>query len=56
MLTALALQLMQSVVRLPTTRGIERDTEIMDSEVMIATSCEKVIHIAHKFLGAFLKK
>ena len=63
MVTALALQLIQCVVKLPTTiqssdadSEAPRPAENMDSEVIIVTSFEKAMRTAHNFLGVFLQK
>ena len=63
MVTALALQLIQCVVKLPTViqshdndDQAPRPSEHMDSEVIIVTSFEKAMRTAHTFLGVYLQK
>ena len=66
MVTALALQLIQSVIHLPVPEeepkpGEEVDeekakTDKVDNEVIIITSYETAMRTAHNFLAVFLRK
>ena len=62
MVTALALQLIQCVVKLPGCVEKEDEDEApkpaenMDSEVIIVTSFEHAMRTAHNFLAVYLKK
>ena len=53
MVTALALQLIQCVVKLPTE---STEDHPVDGELLIMTSFENAMRTAHNFLSVFLKK
>ena len=54
MVTALALQLIQCVVKLPSAEDDE--DQPVDGELLIMTSFENAMRTAHNFLSVFLKK
>jgi len=56
MVTALVLQLIQCIVRLPTKLQDENEDESAANDVIIATSYEQAMKTAHHFLSVFLKK
>ncbi len=69
MVTALALELIQSVAKLPTPQNEDEEKEEeeedsrrrrkskkVDNEVLIVTSYETAMRTAHNFLAVFLRK
>lgn len=58
MVTALVLQLIQCIIKLP--KKMEEDDEDEESgaaqDVIVATSYEQAMKTAHHFLSVFLKK
>uniref|UniRef100_A0A8C2ZF36 Nipped-B protein n=1 Tax=Cyclopterus lumpus TaxID=8103 RepID=A0A8C2ZF36_CYCLU len=56
MVTALVLQLIQCVVRLPSERDTEGEHKKVDKDVFITNSYETAMRTAQNFLSVFLKK
>ncbi|XP_068429605.1 nipped-B-like protein B isoform X2 [Clinocottus analis] len=56
MVTALVLQLIQCVVRLPSERDAEVEPKKVDKDVFITNSYETAMRTAQNFLSVFLKK
>lgn len=56
MVTALVLQLIQCIIKLPTGTESEPDEDTAAQDVIIATSYEQAMKTAHHFLSVFLKK
>lgn len=55
MVTALTLQLIQSVVVMPTSPSVDMDQDT-DLEITIMNSYENALRTAHSFLSVFLQK